>query len=254
MFSGDIMEFNRPIAVISIDDGNFEDFRVYEEVLKEYNVPATFNIVSGRLDNEGSLTTENLKTMFKDPLIEIAAHGYSHKNDDNDITKDIDTLSEILEADLRPIGFASPGSGMKKDFISENVSHLKSLGLCYVRTDVNLSPSPKHLEIVERLRKEGASEFVINHVPQLTFSPDFCVNSVVVLHDTDAGDLKALVDLAIREKACIVFMFHHTKKSDEKDYDSLWNYDYYKFKEFAEYLSKSEIKVLTTKEAFKNCP
>ena len=241
------MKIVKPTAVISIDDGNFEDFRVYEEVLKKYNVPATFNIVSGRLDNEGSLTTENLKTMFNDPLIEIAAHGYSHKNDDNDITKDIDTLSENLEAYLRPIGFASPGSGMKNDFIAENKEHLKALGLSYVRTSNNPYPTERHVEIAKSL---NAPEYVVNNVQQLIYETDYCVNSTVVLHDTDVEDLKKLVDLTIKENACMVFMFHHTKKSDEKDYDNLWNYDFYKFKEFVEYLSKNNIEVKKTCDVF----
>ena len=241
------MKITKPTAVISIDDGNFEDYRVFSEVLKKYNIPATFNIVSGRLDNEGSLTTENLKTMFNDPLIEIAAHGYSHKNDDEDIIKDIDTLSKILGTDLKPIGFASPGSQMKNDFIVENKERLKALGLSYVRTSNNPYPTKRHTDIGKGL---NAPEYVINNVKQLVFETDYCVNSTVVLHDTDVEDLKKLIDLTVKEKACMVFMFHHTKKSDENDYDSLWNYDFYKFKEFVEYLSKSAIEVKTTRDVF----
>ena len=32
--------------------------------------------------------------------------------------------------------------------------------------------------------------------------------------------------------------------------EELWNYDFYKFKEFVEYLSKSDVEVITTKDAF----
>ncbi len=36
----------------------------------------------------------------------------------------------------------------------------------------------------------------------------------------------------------------------ENGYEELWNYDFYKFKEFVEYLSKSDVEVITTKDAF----
>lgn len=241
------MNITKPIAVISIDDGNFEDFRAYE-LLKKHRLCATFNIVSGWIDKEKHLTSEQLRTIYNDKTMEIAAHGFSHKNDDEDVTKGIDELSKILDAKLKPIGFASPGSGMKNDFIIENEAHLKSLGLSYVRTSMNPYTSERHLEIINTLK--DAPEFVRDNVPQLTFSKSFCVNSAVVLHTTDINDLKALVDLTIREKACTVFMFHRTKKPCENGYEELWNYDYYKFKEFVEYLSESDIEVKTTTDAF----
>ncbi len=241
------MTINKPVAVISIDDGNYEDFRAYE-LLKKYNLCATFNIVTDWINKERYLTSEQLITMYNDKTMEIAAHGFSHKNDDENITKGIETLENILGAKLKPIGFASPGSGMKNDFIIENEAHLKSLGLSYVRTSMNPYTSEKHLEIINTLK--DAPEFVRDNVPQLTFSKSFCVNSAVVLHTTDINDLKALVDLTISKKACTVFMFHRTKKPNENGYEELWNYDYYKFKEFVEYLSASDIEVKTTIDAF----
>ena len=248
-------KFQKGTVVISIDDGNADDFRIYENVLLKYNLGATFNVVSGWINGGNSLTKEQLRTIYNNPLMEIAAHGYSHKNDDEDIKKGIAMLYDWLDIKEKAIGFASPGSVMKNDFIEENEAHLKDLGLLYVRTSRNLNPSKRHLEIQNLLKSEGASDYIIENIPQLIFSFDgLAVNSAVVLHHTNLEDLYKLVDIAIKEKACIVFMFHRTKKQGELDYDSLWSYDYDKFEKFVEYLhnkrANGEIDVLTNKQAF----
>ena len=241
--------FKKGTVVLSFDDGNAEDFRLYTHILAPRNMPATFNIESGAIGQPGRLTQAQLSILHHDPLIEIAAHGYHHKNDDDDIIQDIETLSAWLGIPDKKMGFASPGSGMTNKFISENEAHLRSLGLIYVRTSENPCPSRYHLEIQNTLASRNAREYVIRNVPQLTYSFDsLCVNSAVVLHDT------ALADLAANEKACIVFMFHRIKKPDEVKYDDTWSYDYDQFAEFADFLDKKqqtgEIDILTTKQAF----
>ena len=136
-----------------------------------------------------------------------------------------------------------------------NAQHLKSLGLLYVRTDKNPDPTKRHLDIQNELLKNGASEYVIKHIPQLTYSfNSMYVNSAVVYNQTNLDDLKKLVDIAGQENACIVFMFHKIKKIGELNYDSVWCYDYTKFEEFARYLAQKRdegvIDILTNKQAF----
>lgn len=247
--------FKRGTIVISVDDNNAVDFRLYEDILLKHKIGATFNVITSIIDSEYRLTKEQLSIMHNNPLIEIAAHGHTHMNDDEDIIKGIEALSDWLGIDKNAIGFASPRSEMGKKYIKENAEHLKSLGLLYVRTADNREPNERHLAIQDDLAKKGVSNYVIFNVPQLTYSFDtMCVNSVVVYHDTDVNDLKALVDLAAEEKACIVFMFHNTKKKGEDSYDSRWSYDYDKFDEFAEYLSQKRtegvVDILTNRQAF----
>ena len=248
-------QFEKGTVVISIDDGNADDFRLYENILLKYHLPATFNIVSNTIDGESCMTKDQLRMIAHDPLMEIAAHGYNHKNYDGDILKGIAKLYEWLDIAEGPIGFASPGSQMKNAFIETNGDHLKSLGLLYVRTAKNPNASKRHLEIQSKLKEAGASDYVVGNIPQLIDSfHSMCVNSVVVYHDTELDDLKQLVAIAAEERACIVFMFHRTKKKGELNDDEIWSYDYDKFEAFAEYLdqqrTKGVIDILTNRQAF----
>ena len=231
--------FEKGTVVISIDDGNADDFRLYENVLLKYNLPATFNIISNTIDEETSLTKGQLRIIYNNPSMEIAAHGYSHQNDDGDIIKGITELYDCLGITNNLIGFASPGSQMKNEFIEKNQDHLKSLGLLYVRTSRNPNANDRHSELQNKFKNAGSSEYIINNIPQLTYSfSGMCVNSAVVYNHTNLDDLKMLVDIAAEERACIVFMFHRTKKKGELNYDEVYCYDYNKFMDFAEYLSK----------------
>lgn len=248
-------QFKKGIISISIDDGNAEDFRLYESVLLKYNLSATFNIISNVIDGKTTMTKEQLKTIYNNPSMEIAAHGFSHKNDDEDILTGVSELRLKVGITEKLIGFASPESRMKNDFIEENYSHLRDLGLLYVRTAGNPVANNRHLEIQDKLQLAGESDYVIRNIPQLIYSfNSLCVNSVVVYNHTSLDDLKKLVDIAEVERACIVFMFHKTNKKGEFGYDDLWSYDLDEFEVFAEYLnqkrSEGVIDVLTTKQAF----
>lgn len=250
-----LSRFEKGTVVISIDDGNADDFRLYENILSKYGLPATFNIISGKIGKEGSLTVEQLRTIYNDPAMEIAAHGYAHQNDDEDVRRGIAELYGWLGISEPRIGFASPGSQMKNAYIKQNRDHLQELGLLYVRTAGNPEASPKHEALQRKLKSAGASDYVVRNVPQLTYSfEDMCVNSVVVYHRTELADLKALIDLAAEERACIVLMFHRTKKKGEWNYDEEWCYDYDCFEELAAYLDQrrgeGRIDVLTTRQAF----
>ena len=250
-----LSRFEKGTVVISIDDGNADDFRLYENILSRYSLPATFNVVSGAVGREGHLTVDQLRTIYNDPAMEIAAHGHAHQNDDGDIRRGVAELYEWLGITEERIGFASPGSQMKNGYIEQNREHLRELGLLYVRTAQNPTACPRHSELQRELKSAGASDYVVGNVPQLTYSfSGMCVNSAVVYHHTDPEDLKALVDLAAEERACIVLMFHRTKKKGEWNYDEEWCYDYRKFEELAKYLDQrrgeGRIDILTTRQAF----
>ena len=248
-------QFERGTVVITIDDGNADDIRVYEEILSKHNIPATFYIITGKIDGETNLTKDQLRTIYNDPNMEIANHGYSHKNDDGDITLGTTNLRDWLGITENTIGFASPGSQMKNDAIAPNEAHLKELGLLYVRTSESTKMNRRHLELQVKLQGEGASNYIIKNIPQLSYGFDsMCVNSAVVYHSTNVNDLKKLVDIAAEEKACVVFMFHRIKKPGEPNYEDQWSYDYDQFGEFAAYLAQKRaegmIDTLTTRQAF----
>jgi len=250
-----LSQFKKGTVVITIDDGNADDIRVYEEILSKHSIPATFYIITSKIDGETNLTKDQLRTIYNNPNMEIANHGYSHKNDDGDITLGTTNLRDWLGITENTIGFASPGSQMKNDAIAQNEAHLKELGLLYVRTSESTKMNRRHLELQVKLQGEGASNYIIKNIPQLSYGFDsMCVNSAVVYHSTNVNDLKKLVDIAAEEKACVVFMFHRIKKPGEPNYEDQWSYDYDQFAEFAAYLAKkraeSMIDTLTTRQAF----
>lgn len=249
-------KFKKATVVISLDDGDADGFRLYETVFKKYQLSATYNVVTTLLDIEERLTMEQLKILHNDPLTEIAAHGHTHQNDDEDVSKSAELLCQWLDIKEGIIGFASPGSKMRNGFIEENAEHLRSLGLLYVRTSKNTTPSERHLQLQEKLKAQGAPDYVVAHAVDLSYGFEgLCINSVAIYHDTTVENMKGLVELAVAESACIVLMFHRVKKPGEKNYEGKLCYDYDSFVELAEYLSQMRdagiIDVLTTEQAYR---
>ncbi len=253
-------KFNKTTVILSVDDGRKDAYRFFKDMLQKYNIPATFNIVTAWIDTSNnpsskSLTLNELKEMSQSDLVEIAAHGHTHKNDDEDIVKSKDLLCEWLGLESK-IGFASPGSGMKNDFIKSNEQKLKELGFLYVRTGRAREPlSEKHIKAREKAKEMGLCDWAIDYASELAFEYDsICINSSVVLNWNKTEELIDLVKLAIEEKACILFMLHGVAKENETTPDNLWCYDYYKTLEFIKFLSEQrdngKIEILTNKDAY----
>lgn len=245
-------KFKKGVITLSIDDGRKDAFPLLQEVLNKYNIPATFNIISGHINVNDkpsyTISLTELREMYKNPLVEIAAHGYQHKNDDEDITKGRNLLYEWLEIKDDTIGFASPGSGMEKDYIIENQQKLEGLGFLYIRT--GFANETRNPEAHERHKDEQ-----VGGIDELYYNFDnMCINSVPILTGRTVESMKKMVKLAADEKACLTLMFHSVRKAGEYDPEDLWTYDYDKFVEFMEYLAQKrdvgEIEILTTKDAF----
>lgn len=247
-------DFEKGIAVISVDDGSADNYRLYK-LLKAYGIPATFNIVTCRIGETGYLSLEQLMEIHRDPLMEIACHGHTHKNADEDILLGNQHLFRWLGEGDGTIGFASPGSDMKQDFINQNQAHLREMGLLYVRSATNFNPSERHKDLIQQLKEQNASEKVLRNVSQLIYRFDgMFVPSAVVHNYTLIEDLKSLADLAAAEKACLVFMFHRIKKQGEEGWDNTWSYDLDKTETFLQYLKekkeRGDLLLLTTRQAY----
>ncbi len=247
--------FEKGTVVISVDDGRKDAYPLFKEILQKYSIPATFNIVTAWIDADGSITRGELEEMSRSPLVEIAAHGHSHKNTDEDIVKGKDLLCEWLGIDGK-LGFASPGSGMKTAFVRENSAKFDAMGFLYIRSaGTDDAPTEKHLAVRSRAVERGFDGYVVKNTAELVyeFSGKF-VNSVVVCNEHTAGQLKALTEFAIEENACVVFMFHSVVKADAENHGNIWSYDFDKFNEFAEYLCQKRadgaLDIMTTAEAY----
>ncbi len=254
-------KFQKGTITISVDDGRKDAFRLAQEVLPKYNIPATFNITTAFVDKEntgktGSITLNELKEMYNNPLVEIAGHGHAHKNDDEDIIYGRSLLYSWLGIKDESIGFASPGSGLKNNHIKENAKKLRDMGYLYIRSGISVDqPTESHEKVKEQIKNTAVSDYVINNVNQLSYGfNSMCVNSVIVFNYTSVEELKQLVDIAESEKACLTFMFHGITKDGEADPENLWCFSFDKFLEFLEYLAQKrddgKIEILTTREAF----
>ena len=69
---------NRNKTLITFDDGLLDVYRVAYPELKRRGIPFTVFIITGFLDTEGYLTTEQLIELSKDPLVTVGSHGLSH--------------------------------------------------------------------------------------------------------------------------------------------------------------------------------
>ena len=249
--------FQKGIVSFSIDDGSEDGYRLYK-LLSRYGICGTYNIVTSWIGREGYMTLDQLTEIYNDPLMEIACHGYSHKNDDEDILKGNAQLREWFGSSGDGlIGFASPGSAMKKPFVLENERHLRDeLGFLYVRSYYDPDPDSRKSELIELYRANGASEHITKRViPQLIYGfSGIFVPSVVIYGYTELDDLKVAADLAAQERACAIFMLHRVKKQGEDNYDDKYSFDYDKLEEFLRHVKRrmdgGELETLTTRGAF----
>ena len=254
-------KFEKGTVIISVDDGRKDAYRLYKEILLKYNLPATFNIVTAWIDlsnnpESKSLTLNELKEMSQSDLVEIAAHSHTHKNTDEDILKSRELLCEWLQLEGK-IGFASPGSAMTREYIIENEQKFSDMGFLYMRSGrTTVEPSKKHKIAYQNAVENGAVGEVPQNTKQLTFEYDsMFVNTAAVLNYNSVQELKQITEAAIREKACIVLIFHGINKKGEVDPDYLWSFDYDMFEEYAKYLSdlknQGKVEVITNEQAYR---
>ena len=64
---------------ITIDDGLYDLYTVAYPLLLERKIPFTAFVSADLLDQEGYITTEQLKEMSRNPLVTIGSHGCTHK-------------------------------------------------------------------------------------------------------------------------------------------------------------------------------
>ncbi|MBK7214447.1 MAG: polysaccharide deacetylase family protein [Bacteroidales bacterium] len=104
-------------VTLTFDDGNASDYDIVFPILKKFNIPATFFISTGNLNN-GKLEVEKLVELSENKLIEIGSHGLTHRDlrtlKDDEIRKELLISREYLQKIIqKPVDFfALPyGSG-----------------------------------------------------------------------------------------------------------------------------------------------
>ena len=134
----------KPKAItLSFDDGVKQDVR-FSQTLNKYGIKCTFNINSGKFDEDNRLTPAEIKEHILDKGHEVAIHGEHHKA--NGLVSPIEGIKDVLncrialekEFDMFIRGMAYPDSGIRRfqngttyDIVK---NYLTDLGVLYART------------------------------------------------------------------------------------------------------------------------
>lgn len=252
----------KAIISLSVDDGKENFLTLIQEKLLPLKIPATLYIITGHLDgsveNRGSksLTIEQLQYLHKTGLFEIANHSNSHTNELEDIKQGHDKLCEWLGLDKStPLGFASPGSELKKQQISQMKTELEKIGVSYVRTeDSKHLADPKGLRALYEQGDNNAYITLQDHA--FKGKGDFGFSSLVLYKGVnDLKELKLLTDYAVEHSKNLTIMIHNLTRPDNPIYQNPWTFDIDVFEEYIDYIEnlrqQNKLDILTVAESLK---
>lgn len=129
-------DFREKALTFSCDDGAYASDVIFIDLLKKYNLKATFNIVGKWMNNNSTWYTSEAQKGIYDGF-EVASHGYTHgqwasfANDDaakNDLKTNWDYLTNLFGK--VPQGFAWPYGDPNNAVLSR---YVKELGAEYAR-------------------------------------------------------------------------------------------------------------------------
>jgi peptidoglycan/xylan/chitin deacetylase (PgdA/CDA1 family) len=252
--------FDKALFSFSFDDGREDNYLVARNILKKYNLPATFNIATAYIEGlmeKGvpslslPMNKQEVIALYNDGTFEIAGHGDFHQNDINDINSGLLKLKRWLGDDYGHdgIGFASPGT----DFNLKDRMELRNCGVNYIRLSFRYQ---KHILFKILCRKisrivKSSHLYIMAYKDTLMNSiDDDIVYAIPILNCVTFHQLKGIINYAIDHNEGLVFMLHSVKNVGEDGYSDNWTMDASIFDELCYYLSlaqsKGELKVVTT--------
>lgn len=256
------------IISFSFDDGRIDSYTEALPILKKYNLPATFNITTGYVEDHqkyGSptdvppMTIEMVKEIYEDVNYEIAGHGFRHRNDIEDITKGLSELRKQLgtkQLTKFGDGFASPGTGLDAKTWSclsgggnDSIRYAR-LSLRYLKHGTLKALARKICRIIHLpfLYAFAYKDTLMNTIK------DDILYSIPVLSSIRFCELKSIIKYAERQKSACILMFHSIVPRD-KVHDN-WDFEKGKFEKLCEFLSseqkKGKLIVRTTMELFEH--
>lgn len=254
---------SKKVIMLSFDDGREDTYRVAFHIMKKFNLIGTINVVTEFIENpekynlftscnNEAMTVQNLKEM-KEYGWEIACHGHTHKNTNEDIIKNIDKLKE-MELLSQDLGFASPTSLLNETNSRETKELVENNLLKYVRTG-------------PRVRREGIVYTILTLLNNFLRNPkifynlnkryilksnNWLLNSVAVTKDTTPQEILYLID-KMKESESLILMFHSIlNKSDSGYGKDKWYWDSNDFEYLCKKISENKsLKINTTMEWIK---
>lgn len=237
----------KAMVAISFDDGRSDNVEVIEKQLIPHEIPVTLYVATGYVDgscpkeknptDEPAMSVEDVIRLCGEPLVEIGLHGDMHLNEDWDIRNGWKKLAEWVGELLgsQSFGFASPGTGYPIDRFRGSVDPFFHEQVLYLAMGLRIRSLSRYRTLSRKAARVVRSPFLFRAAYRETLMrdcPDRVVYRVPVHASTSCGQIKALVDDAVRSKAALTLMFHSIGVPD----GGTWSWDQRKFSELCAYL------------------
>lgn len=249
--------------VLSFDDSRLDFYTNVFPLLKEFNVPATLNVITDFVNhpsgysfpsgNDEAMTREQIVECYETGLVEMACHGHTHKNTKEDVVENLRCLRNMI-GDCK-IGFASPTSAVTWE--NKNAYGLWDLveqgELSYIRSGIRIRREGKFYALLNVLDSRLHSDRLFWYLNKRTINPARLkvpfLGSTTVHSYTKPHQIKHFIKKA-KSDSSIVLMFHSVKKCGEKGYGvDKFYYDYDCFRDILVFLNNcSDVKVVKTIE------
>lgn len=237
----------KAIVTLTFDDGRRDNFKIVQDILMKYKLPATFYITTAFIENKINigksqpLTKADLDFIQKNNLFEISAHGDFHKNDIKDIRNGIIKLRNWYK-DIEEMGFASPHSKMSKKQVINNKEFWAEMNIKYIRLGNNFRSFYWPEKCIAKLAKITKSKLLYTLIYQSSLMKDNKRNllfSAPIMKEHSFKQIKSLIDSTVKQKKWVVFGLHSIGKENEcPEHDTIWCWDTNKFDQLCRYLNK----------------
>lgn len=240
-------------VVLSFDDGREDNYRVVKEILDPLQIPATFNITTGYVENLDTemkmpcgnkpLSKKQCEEIAANPLFEIAGHGNEHENAKENLIFGVKKLREWCGMESKAMGIASPHSLLSENKIISDYDVYKSNNIAYIR----IGDRVKSFSIIKKCLRKLNGFFHIPYIFYFIYKETFLSEhnayiyySIPVLKQNTVREVLYFVKKAIKKDKSFILMFHSILKPSEDYYDELWSWDYNKFLELCQKLKEYE--------------
>lgn len=251
----------------SFDDGRRDNAAAAEAVLLPQGLPVTLCVTTGYVDGtcpaellpteKPPMTVETVQRLSEDPLVEIAMHGDTHRNTEEDIRVSETKLRAWLKLDAEePLGFASPGSAMPLPFFRSPEAAALRDHVFYMRVGLRIS---SHKTLRTLCRELGR----VIHLPILyriayhdtimTKCDGKILFSVPVMGDVTAAQVLTVVRDCVRRRGALVLLLHSVEPHPAEG--DVWSWSEAKLRRLCDALlemeSRGVLRVCTTADQFR---
>lgn len=255
---------NKAIITFSFDDARADSYRAIK-LAANYGVKSTLNVTTGYVEGINSAIDNptHLSAMSKEHVVElynsgaeIACHGDTHDNSIESILRGKAKLVDWLKlSDTQVFGFASPRSMI--DITPAMIASLKDNHISYLR----VGPFIRHISRLKRMIRKIAAltqskwlfcRFYADTVKN-PIEGNYILRSVPVMRQNGLGQLKAIVDFAIKNNCWLILMFHSVMAKGEEGFSENFSWSLDDYKSLCEYIQyrQNNIDCMTTMDAFK---